>query len=190
MRWFLASIKIYTKTGDTGTTALVDGQRISKSHQRLDAYGAVDELNSHIGVLVSLLDSQRFQSTKMFLQKTQNHLFNVGSQLANTNLDIAQKLPSIPSSLIAHIETEIDEMTKGLPELKNFILPGGSPAAAQAHIARTVCRRAERECCRIHELEPLNENMIPYINRLSDYFFVLARYLNAELNVPDITWSK
>jgi len=185
----LASIKIYTKTGDKGTTALVDGQRISKSHLRLDAYGAIDELNSHIGVLISLIDASLFEKDLLFLRKTQNHLFNMGSQLANTDPTIAQQLPSISDHFIVSIEAEIDDMSKKLPELKNFILPGGTLAAAQAHVVRTVCRRAERECCRLNELTEINANIIPYINRLSDYFFVLSRHLNTHCGVHDITWS-
>lgn len=190
MRWILASIKIYTKTGDKGTTSLVSGKRVSKSDLRLDAYGSIDELNSVIGVLTNALDAYGFQGVDRFLRRTQNHLFNIGSQLANTDTEIAQKLPTITDEQIIAIETEIDEMTKDLPELKNFILPGGSSVSAHAHVARTVCRRAERDCCRLSEQDTIPETIIPYINRLSDYLFVLARFFNFKLGVQDVTWEK
>ncbi|MCC6137590.1 MAG: cob(I)yrinic acid a,c-diamide adenosyltransferase [Bdellovibrionaceae bacterium] len=186
----MASTKIYTKTGDKGTTALVGGKRISKSDLRLDAYGTVDELNSQIGVLCSLLESYAFQGAERFLKKTQNNLFNVGSQLACDDAEMAKMLPPITDEHILAVEKEIDEMTKDLPELKTFILPGGSPLAAQAHVARTVCRRAERYCCRITDITASAEMVIPYINRLSDYFFILARFFNRNLGVDDTQWEK
>lgn len=186
----MASTKIYTKTGDKGTTSLVNGKRIDKGDHRLDVYGTVDELNSHIGVLTSLLESYAFQGAERFLKTTQNHLFNAGSQLANTDNDMAKKLPQITTEHIAEIEKEIDEMSKELPELKSFILPGGNQLAAQAHVLRTVCRRAEREACRLAAHESVPEMVIPYLNRLSDYFFVLARFFNRNLGVEDVQWEK
>lgn len=190
MRCGLASTKIYTKTGDTGTTSLVSGQRISKSHIRLDAYGSIDELNSHIGLLISTLTQELSLPVSSFLKRTQNQLFNIGSHLANTDPQLAQKLPEISIKWIKDIEQEIDSMSQTLPELKNFILPGGVLPAAQAHIARTVCRRAERDCCRLLEHESAHNSIIPYINRLSDYFFVLARYLNAQYGASETSWEK
>lgn len=186
----MASTKIYTKTGDAGTTSLVNGKRIAKSNSRLDAYGTVDELNSHIGVLVSLLETYAFQGAERFLKKTQNQLFNAGSQLACTDENISKTLPQITAEHIVAIEHEIDDMTKDLPELKTFILPGGNALAAQAHVLRTVCRRAERECCRLVEGDKIPDTIIPYLNRLSDYFFVLARFFNNSLGVEDIAWKK
>ena len=190
MRLCLASTKIYTKTGDAGTTSLVNGKRVSKSNHRLDVYGTVDELNSNIGVLVSLLETYAFQGAERFLKKTQNHLFNAGSQLANVDETLAEKLPSITQAYILEIEKEIDEMSKDLPELKSFILPGGNQLAAQAHVLRTICRGAEREACRLSETEKIPNTIIPYLNRLSDYFFVLARFFNRNLGVEDVQWEK
>lgn len=186
----MASTKIYTKTGDEGTTSLVNGKRIAKSNLRLDAYGTVDELNSHIGVLISLLETYAFQSAERFLKKTQNHLFNAGSQLACADETLSKSLPQITAEHIIAIEKEIDEMSSTLPELKTFILPGGTAIAAQAHILRTVCRRAERETCRLVDSEKIPETIVPYLNRLSDYFFVLARFFNSNLGVTDIAWKK
>lgn len=186
----MASTKIYTKTGDKGTTSLVNGKRIDKGDHRLDVYGTVDELNSHIGVLACLLESYAFQGAERFLKQTQNHLFNAGSQLANTDAEMAKELPEITLSHITEIETEIDNMTKDLPELKSFILPGGHALAAQAHVLRTVCRRAEREASRLAKSESIPDTIIPYLNRLSDYFFVLARFFNRALGVEDVVWEK
>lgn len=186
----MASTKIYTKTGDTGQTSLVSGKRIAKSDLRLNVYGTVDELNSNIGVLVSMLESYAFQGAERFLKKTQNQLFNAGSQLACNDEEIAKTLPQITKEHITAIENEIDEMTKTLPELKTFILPGGNQLAAQAHVVRTVCRRAEREGCRLLETEKIPDTIIPYLNRLSDYFFVLARFFNNSLGAQDIPWQK
>lgn len=186
----MTSTKIYTKTGDSGTTALVSGKRISKSDLRLDTYGTVDELNSALGVLTHLMTSHAFQGAERFLKKTQNHLFNVGSQLACNDPEMAKMLPQVTEEHIHAIELEIDSMTKELPELKNFILPGGSNLAAQTHVARTICRRAERDCCRLNEVEPIPISIIPYLNRLSDYFFVLARFFNRNLGVEDVKWEK
>lgn len=186
----MASTKIYTKTGDKGTTALVGGKRISKSDMRLDAYGTVDELNSQIGVLRSQLETYAFQGAERFLKNTQSHLFNVGSQLACDDAEMAKSLPQITEQHILAIENEIDQMLKDLPELKTFILPGGNALAAQAHVARTVCRRAERYCCRLTESMKTADTIIPYLNRLSDYFFILARFFNRNLGVEDTLWEK
>jgi cob(I)alamin adenosyltransferase len=186
----LASIKVYTKTGDAGTTGLVGGSRISKSETRLDAYGTVDELNAVVGLIQCSLESYAFQGAERFLKKIQNQLFNVGSQLACIDEKLSASLPLITEENILAIEKEIDEMTTSLPELKTFILPGGNVLAAQSHLARTVCRRAERECCRLQESQNLPPTLIPYLNRLSDYFFVLARFFNHSLGVQDIPWEK
>ncbi len=186
----MASTKIYTKTGDKGTTSLVSGKRIEKGAHRLDVYGTVDELNAQIGILTSLLEAYAFQGAERFLKQTQNHLFNAGSQLANIDAEIAKTLPQITNEHISAIEKEIDTMNNELPDLKSFILPGGNMLAAQAHVLRTVCRRAEREACRLAALEAVPETVIPYLNRLSDYFFVLARFFNRNLGVEDVQWEK
>lgn len=186
----MASTKIYTKTGDSGTTGLADGTRVAKSDIRLNAYGTVDELNAVIGVLRSTLESYAFQGAERFLKNTQNHLFNVGSQLACTDKKIAEKLPLITKEDIHHVESEIDTMSQELPTLRSFILPGGNILAAHAHLARTVCRRAERECCLLQEEAELPDTLIPFLNRLSDYFFVLARFFNHNLGVEDTPWEK
>jgi cob(I)alamin adenosyltransferase len=182
--------KIYTKTGDQGKTSLVNGERVSKSHLRLECYGTVDELNSTLGVLLSHLQSHGFEGVDLFLTKTQNHLFNVGSQLACPDPKLAAQLPNIKPEIITAIEQQIDTLSQGLPPLKQFILPGGHLLSSHAHIARTVCRRAERACCTLSETEVLPENLIPYLNRLNDYFFVLARFFNHQLGVEEVVWKK
>lgn len=187
--------KIYTRSGDKGTTSLVTGDRVSKSDLRLEVYGTVDELNSCVGVLIAFLETSQipaaaFAAMKSALTHVQNQLFNVGSQLACNDKKIAEKLPQIESAHIQALENEMDRMSNQLTELKNFILPGGSHPGAYAHIARTVCRRAERMCCKLAEEQEVPELIIPYLNRLNDYFFVLARYINSELKVKDVVWEK
>jgi cob(I)alamin adenosyltransferase len=182
--------KIYTKTGDQGTTSLVNGERVSKSHARLDCYGTVDELNSTLGVLLSELQAYGFESVNAFLTKTQNQLFNLGSQLACPDPKLAAQLPTIKAETILAIEQEIDSLMKELPPLKQFILPGGHLLSSQTHMARTICRRAERLCCTLAETEDIPEQLIPYLNRLNDYLFVLARSFNHQLGVAEVVWKK
>ncbi len=177
--------KIYTKTGDKGQTALIGGTRISKSNLRIDLYGEVDELNSFIGYLRSYEDNE-------LLQIVQNQLFNLGSLLACTIDKRAEyKLPAIDSSLIESLEKSIDKMNEELAELKNFILPTGSKAASVAHLCRTVTRRVERKLVNFSEQlqgeEP--ESSFEFMNRLSDYFFVLSRYLNKKENISETIWT-
>ncbi|MCB9073515.1 MAG: cob(I)yrinic acid a,c-diamide adenosyltransferase [Bdellovibrionaceae bacterium] len=186
----MASTKIYTKTGDSGTTGLVNGTRVAKSDPRLEAYGTVDELNAVIGLLQSSLQSYAFQGAERFLLRVQNHLFNVGSQLACADKQMAEKLPLITAENIQEIENEIDILNEDLPELRSFILPGGHILAAHAHLARTVCRRAERACCHLQEITEIPATIVPYINRLSDYLFVLARFFNHNLGIADTPWEK
>jgi len=186
----LASTKIYTKTGDKGTTGLVGGDRVSKASIRLDSYGSVDELNAVIGLLRTHLQTYAFDGAERMLKKTQNHLFNLGSQLACTDAEMAKKLPQITEDYIRELETEMDDMSKDLPELKQFILPGGNLLASHAHLARTVCRRVERVCCKLAESEEIPPLAVPYLNRLNDYFFVLARFFNHALGVAETTWEK
>ncbi len=175
-------MKIYTKTGDKGNTSLLSGERTSKSNLRIKAYGTVDELNSFIGLL-SASAVQDYQ--KSFLFKIQNVLYQTGSTLAVKG-KVAFKLKEIEKSEIKDIEFQIDYMNEQLPELKNFIIPGGSQEAALSHICRTICRRAEREVVELSELEEIDNHIIIYLNRLSDYFFVLSRMILFEQNIPEI----
>jgi len=186
-------MKIYTKTGDEGSTSLVGGKRISKSHLRLEAYGTVDELNSAIGCAraSSELTGKKAEFIDTLLENFQNELFNAGSRLACVDDRMLEKLPKIPMESIERMEKSIDQMTDELPPLKNFILPGGSEKAAHLHLARTVCRRAERLVVKlIDEGESVDPLSIKYLNRLSDCLFVLARYANHIAGVKDVVWKK
>jgi cob(I)alamin adenosyltransferase len=177
--------KIYTKTGDKGSTSLVAGTRISKAHIRIEAYGCVDELNAHIGLLADLGKDSEWNSV---LNQIQNELFVVGSQLANDSEDMKKHLPPLNLDIIGNLENEIDVYTKILPELKHFILPGGAVIVSQAHLARTVCRRAEREVIKLSEQETIDPDLIVFLNRLSDYLFVLSRFIAHENKVSEKTW--
>jgi len=179
--------KIYTKTGDDGTTGLVGGSRVKKYDIRLEAYGTVDELNSAIGMIRSF---KLFADAENYLLEVQNKLFNIGSRLASDEKGNAftEKL-SITDKHISFLENAIDEMEKELPELTHFILPGGDLAAAQCHVARTVCRRAERRILEFSELEKVQPEIIKYINRLSDFLFVLARKLAAGSGIEEMPWK-
>ena len=165
-------MKIYTKTGDEGMTSLVGGKRVKKCCARLDSYGSVDELNSFIGLLVTYITDE---ADIAFLQKVQRELFMVGGSLA-TDLSVSEARCEVTLAMISDIESEIDRLSVLLPPLRSFVVPGGSRAAALAHVCRTVCRRAER-CvfALIEEGGAVEENVAVYLNRLSDYFFVLAR---------------
>ena len=183
-------MKIYTKKGDQGRTSLVDGSPIEKSHVRLDSYGSIDELSSHLGLLISYLrDDDSLSSLADELVSIQEWLFQLGSQLACSNEEMAKKLPTISESEITTLEKTMDEWEKELPPLKNFILPGGHKAASQAHICRTVSRRAERFCVRLSEIEKLNFPAIAFMNRMSDYFYSLARMINLKSSTPDVEWK-
>lgn len=168
----------------------MDGSRVSKGHQRLETYGSVDELNSVLGILRSHLQSYAFQAADEVLKMTQDQLFNLGSQLACIDTEIAKKLPQITEAHIAELEKEMDAMSRDLPTLKEFILPGGHMLASHTHLARTICRRVERACCKLAETEPIPPLAIPYLNRLNDYFFILARFFNHSLGVSEVTWKK
>jgi cob(I)alamin adenosyltransferase len=188
-------MKIYTKTGDKGTTRLVDGSCVEKFNPRVEAYGSVDELNSQIGVIRSLITEKNLNSLNLIntkLEKIQNHLFNVGSLLATENKEVFMKLPQITPTQIDNLEKWIDDATAELPELKNFILPSGSLIASQLHVARTSCRRAER---RAAEILSKNDNShyqdtLIYLNRLSDLLFTWARWANLKMDQPEIIWKK
>ncbi len=180
--------KIYTKKGDQGTTCLISGETVDKHHTRLESYGTLDELNSFIGYARSEL--KNLPKVDSILFEIQNDLFNVGSQLANTDAKLQATLPNISDKDILKLETCIDELTEELPPLKNFILPGGTKASGLLHISRTICRRAERLIIRLKaEQNNINPLFIQYINRLSDLLFVMARYTNKNQNVPDVEWT-
>lgn len=164
---------VYTKTGDKGTTALVGGTRVPKSHVRLDAYGTVDELNSFVGLLMCQIDEPEILQVLSFIQ---NKLFTVGSYLATETEAILPKAASIiTEDNISLIEKEMDRMDSELPKIRQFILPGGNEPSARAHVCRTVARRAERCIYRVKDEYPVEDNIMIFVNRLSDYFFILAR---------------
>lgn len=179
-------IKIYTKTGDDGTTGLIGGSRIKKYDLRLEAYGTVDELNSHIGLILSInLD----EHTRQFLLDIQSKLFVIGAQLATEKQAsiIKEQVPCTEEDIL-QLEKEMDLMMESLPVLDHFILPSGSVGTAYAHVARTVCRRAERRIVELAEKTEVNKNLIKYINRLSDYLFTLSRKINYDLKLPENLW--
>lgn len=185
-------MKIYTKTGDKGTTALFGGTRVPKHHIRIDSYGTIDELNSHLGMLRDQGIDTHSQET---LLKIQERLFTVGSILATdpekaTLKSGAQRLniPRISSEDISLLELEMDNMNEELPAMTHFVLPGGHQTVSVCHISRCVCRRAERLATALHEIEPFEEEVLQYLNRLSDYLFVLARKLSQDLQAKEIQW--
>lgn len=188
-------MRVYTKTGDNGTTALVGGIRIKKTDIRLEAYGTVDELNSQIGLLVALMEKQDVEnetvgSLREELIRIQNSLFIVGTHLATDQ----SKTPLYPSAILPEGETEmleqaIDSMNAQLPEKQGFVLPGGTVAAAQAHVCRTVCRRAERRIAQLAEIAKVGPEIMQYINRLSDYLFILAKIINFNMGHGEIVWQ-
>lgn len=173
-------MKIYTRTGDSGETSLLGGKRVAKNDARIEAYGTVDELSSFIGVARAAWQKSPIDGE---LSQIQNDLFDVGARLSAVD---ASRFPGASDSRIAALEQAIDTMERGLAPLSNFILPGGSAAAAHLHVARTVCRRAERL---VVALEGEHQTTIRYLNRLSDYLFVAARFANATLGVEDVPWK-
>ncbi|GAB2834155.1 ATP:cob(I)alamin adenosyltransferase [Ferruginibacter profundus] len=182
------AFKIYTKTGDLGKTSLIGGTKVAKSHIRIESYGTVDELNSYIGLVI---DNITDEPSRITLKEIQDRLFTIGSSLAcDPDKEPLMKIPDLKEEDIVLLENEIDSMNETLPAMKSFILPGGHPAISTAHITRCVCRRAERLCVNMqqHDLfvEPL---VIKYLNRLSDYLFVLARYIGHLLGVGEIPWK-
>ncbi|MGB2703444.1 MAG: cob(I)yrinic acid a,c-diamide adenosyltransferase [Chitinophagaceae bacterium] len=182
------AIKIYTKTGDDGTTSLIGGTKVPKSHLRIEAYGTVDELNSYIGLCRDLLTDDQGKHT---LLEVQDRLFTIGSSLACDPIkEPKMRIPDLKETDVELLEKEIDRMNGSIPPMKNFILPGGHITLSQLHIARCVCRRAERCSVRL-ELESLEVEaiIIKYLNRLSDYLFVLSRYTGQQLNVGEIPWK-
>lgn len=188
-------MKIYTKTGDSGDTSLYGGGRVKKNDPRVAAYGEIDELNSAVGVLIATLDAgpsakaaSEMLTIRRFLQAMQNRLFDLGAELATGDARFLEKLPRrIEQNDVALLEQQIDLMQAGLKPLKNFILPGGSVPAAHAHVCRSVARRAERAMLGAGDSAP---HLIAFINRISDYFFVLARYLNHLADTAEPEWEK
>jgi cob(I)alamin adenosyltransferase len=185
-------MKIYTKTGDKGTTALFGGTRVPKHHIRIESYGTVDELNSHLGLI---RDQDIYQNYKDLIIDIQNKLFTVGAILATDPEKAVLKngkerlnIPKISTNDIALLEQEIDTMNVALPPMTHFVLPGGHQTVSFCHIARCVCRRAERLASALNEFEPIEPNALIYLNRLSDYLFVLARKLSFDLQTNEIKW--
>ena len=178
-------MKIYTKTGDSGETSLLGGSRVSKSHNRIHTYGTVDELNSYLGLVGDQpINKERYQHIK----EIQNCLFVIGSALAvEPGTEI--KIPQLKESDTTFLENLIDEMDKDLPPMKNFVLPGGHISVSTVHVARAVCRRAERWVIKLDSEEKVDAQIIKYLNRLSDYLFVLSRKNAIELNVTETPWK-
>jgi cob(I)alamin adenosyltransferase len=178
---------VYTKTGDAGTTALIGGSRVPKTHARLEAYGTVDELNSFIGLLATYVVSE---ADRQFLLGIQNKLFSVGSYLATDQQRTDVRQASVISAAdVEQIEEQIDAIDSQLPPLRAFVIPGGSRASSVCHVCRTVCRRAERRILSMAEDYPISSELLSYVNRLSDYFFVLSRKLNLDADKEEIFWN-
>lgn len=178
-------MKVYTKTGDAGTTSLVGGKRVPKDCARLESYGTVDELNAHVGLLLTYVSENQDRECLISIQ---NRLFVVGAQLAT-------EAPNVPSSVITdddvtNLENNIDKASEGLPKWRGFTLPGGCREAAITHVCRTVCRRAERRILTLNSEEKVDPQLLKYINRLSDYFYVLALRLNFLHGTEEILWQK
>jgi cob(I)alamin adenosyltransferase len=185
-------MKIYTKTGDNGTTALFGGTRVKKHNLRIESYGTVDELNSYIGLIK---DQEISNYNKESLLKIQNDLFTLGAMLATPpeketlkNGKERLNIPKVDDEAILFLENEIDKMDLELPQMTHFILPGGHQAVSFCHVARCVCRRAERLSVELNDQEAINDAILKYLNRLSDYLFVLARMLSKDLLVTEIKW--
>jgi cob(I)alamin adenosyltransferase len=183
-------MKIYTRTGDQGATALFGGERVPKDHPRIAAYGTVDEANSFIGLALSHLQDQKgMDDLRSLLERVQDALFVVGADLA-TPQDAKPAVPRVTAAYVEQAEDDIDRLQEDLPPLKQFILPGGHPGAATLHIARTVCRRAERLARTAAREDALNEHALIYLNRLSDLLFVAARWVNHQAGTPETPWTR
>ncbi|MEG9328479.1 cob(I)yrinic acid a,c-diamide adenosyltransferase [Salinimicrobium catena] len=185
-------MKIYTKTGDKGTTALFGGTRVPKHHIRIESYGTIDELNSHLGML---RDQKIDEHSHKIILEIQERLFTIGSILATDPAKATLKsgkqrleIPRISAEDIELLEQEMDKMNEELPPMTHFVLPGGHQTVSVCHIARCVCRRAERLASALHDLEPFEKEVLKYLNRLSDYLFVLARKLSHDLQAEEIQW--
>jgi cob(I)alamin adenosyltransferase len=181
-------LKIYTGFGDAGKTRLYSGQIVDKDNLRVETYGILDELNSAIGILKTYIENNLLLKD---LQTIQNDIFKISSELATpADVPIKSFIPAVNEEKIKDIENKIDKLDSQLDPLKNFILPGGSRGAAFCHLARTICRRAERTLISLNKTESIDSHIIVFINRLSDYLFVLARFINKEQNITDIIWNK
>lgn len=186
--------KVYTKTGDQGTTGLMGGRRVRKDDLRIHTYGTIDELNSFLGLVIAMLETQK-QSAKIkkeippILIRIQKELFNVGCQLANPQSKKEKKWPHITDQHVKDLELMIDRFEAELPPLRQFILPGNHPIAATLHVARSICRRAERQCVSLCYKSRTNKIIIQYLNRLSDGLFVLARWVSKKLGMPETYWK-
>lgn len=179
-------MKIYTKTGDQGTTSLFGGKRVSKADLRIDTYGTIDELNSWIGVL---RDQEVNQKRAQVLIEIQDRLFTIGSILATEPGNTKVKIPSLAETDIVFLEKEIDSMESELEPMRFFVLPGGHQSVSFGHVSRTVCRRAERLTIALNSSETVDPMVIKYLNRLSDYLFMLCRKMTAELKSPETPWK-
>lgn len=187
-------MKIYTRAGDDGTTSLCDGSRLSKDDIRVEAYGTLDELNAHIGLLISLLQTSSLKEGVQpaanltdFLSEIQEELFVIGGELARA--EIKTEEPVSTQKLITKIETIIDELSSQLPVQHHFVLPGGIIPAAQSHVCRTICRRAERRIVTLSHVATVSSKIFIFVNRLSDYFFILSRYLNNDSGISEKIWK-
>lgn len=178
--------KIYTKGGDKGQTALIGGTRVPKYHQRIEAYGIIDELKSYIGLIRDLSEDKAIRD---LLFEIQDRLFTTESLIASDSEESAEKLPKLFETDVELLEKSIDKMNETLPELSSFIMPGGHPLASHTHIARTICRRAERQTIKAAEEFGIDPLAVKYLNRLSDFLFVLARKFAIELGGEEITWK-
>jgi len=180
------TLKIYTKTGDKGQTSLIGGTRVPKSHVRIESYGTVDELNSWIGLIRDQAINKTYVET---LLEVQDRLFTIGSSLASDPEKSKMKIPDLKEEDIVLLEKEIDKMNDVLKEMKSFVLPGGNTTVSYCHIARCVCRRAERNVILLSESSLVADLVIKYLNRLSDYLFVLSRKLSQDLSAQEIPWK-
>ncbi|TGE19241.1 cob(I)yrinic acid a,c-diamide adenosyltransferase [Hymenobacter elongatus] len=179
-------MKIYTKTGDQGLTSLIGGTRVPKSSLRIECYGTVDELNSYIGLV---RDQEVNTSRRELLKEIQDRLFTMGASLASDPEKSKMKIPDLHEEDVQLLEREMDRMNEDLPELRVFILPGGHPSVSFAHVARCVCRRAERLVIALREEDVVADLVVMYLNRLSDYLFVLSRQMAHELGAEEVTWK-
>ena len=186
LNFYLREMKVYTKTGDLGETSLLGGSRVSKAELQIESYGTVDELNSYIGLIRDQIWKQPLLEE---LIEIQDRLFTIGSHLANDKKKNKIKLPEIHEKDVQRLEIEIDKMDSQLPPMKAFILPGGHTLVSYTHIARCVCRRAERKVVRLSESWEISPIIIKYLNRLSDYLFTLGRKLSKDLGADEIEWK-
>ena len=178
-------MKVYTKTGDKGTTSLIGGKRVSKYNSRIEAYGTIDELNSYMGLIRDLVNEKEI---KFLISEIQSKLMHVSSILATETEESQKKYAKVIEEDIIKLEKEIDRMNDSLPALTKFILPGGHQTVSHCHIARTICRRAERKIVFVADNDFVDDIVIKYINRLSDYLFTLARFMSNKLGADEIEW--